>query len=230
MSTSYSPKIVTSGLSVNFDAANKNSYPGSGNYWYNLGSNGGYLQAGLYTPAYTTLGGVTCLNFNQEGAGFSGSGFFAASFPPDQTNLSIETWLYPSSTVGSGDRGCICRAALSGNAWYHSFYKTNYKLSNYWYGKSPEGYFETGAALNLDAWNHVVAVFDASNIYQYTNLVKTSTACAGTAGLKQTGLQIGYESTRQFYGGITILRIYGIALTTDQIIQNYNATHTRFGF
>ena len=230
MATSYSPKIVTSGLSVNLDAANKKSYPGSGDYWYNLGSERGYLYRGTYTPAYTTLGGATCLNFNQVGAAFSGS-MFAAPYPANGTNLTIDAWVYPSSTVGGGDRGNICRGT-NPNGWYFSFYKTNYKLSNYWYGKVSEGYFETSAAMNLDAWNNIVAVWDGANIYQYLNTTVTSTGTTGNTGYTCSNLEIGYEAAaggRQFLGGIAIIRIYNISLTTSQVCQNYDATRTRFG-
>ena len=40
MSNNYGPKIVTDGLVLCLDAADQNSYPGSGNTWYDLSGNG----------------------------------------------------------------------------------------------------------------------------------------------------------------------------------------------
>ena len=39
MAFRYSPKIVTDGLVLSVDAANKKSYPGSGTTWYDLSGN-----------------------------------------------------------------------------------------------------------------------------------------------------------------------------------------------
>ena len=47
MSTKYSPQIVTSGLVLALDAANRNSYPRTGTSWYDLnGTNNGTLTNG----------------------------------------------------------------------------------------------------------------------------------------------------------------------------------------
>ena len=40
MGLHHSPRIVTDGLILCLDAADKNSYPGSGNTWYDLSGNG----------------------------------------------------------------------------------------------------------------------------------------------------------------------------------------------
>jgi hypothetical protein len=40
MATNYSPKIVTDGLVLSLDAADKNSYIGSGTTWTDLSANG----------------------------------------------------------------------------------------------------------------------------------------------------------------------------------------------
>ena len=40
MAQEYGPKIVTDGLVLSLDAADKNSYPGSGTTWYDLSGAG----------------------------------------------------------------------------------------------------------------------------------------------------------------------------------------------
>ena len=43
--------------------------------------------------------------------------------------------------------------------------------------------------------------------------------------------EIGFESgDRQYYGGIAFCRVYNVALSDDEIRQNYNAHKSRFGF
>ena len=50
--------IVSSNLVVHLETEHPSSYPGSGDYWYNIGTNGGSIYKGTYLPSYTTLGGV----------------------------------------------------------------------------------------------------------------------------------------------------------------------------
>ena len=55
MSLTHGPAIVTSGLLLYLDAANPKSYPGSGNFWYDVSGNGNIFGASAYT--YPSIGG-----------------------------------------------------------------------------------------------------------------------------------------------------------------------------
>lgn len=230
MSFFKGPSLITEGLSVALDAASLRSYPGSGSTWYNIGKLGGSIGQGTYMPSWTDLGGVRCFNFNQDGAYFQNNSFFASAFPSDSTNLTISAWIYPAtSELTSGDRGNIVRANNS-NAWYMSWNKSNQKQSNYYYGKSPEGYHESGAAMTRGTWNNVVAVWNASSLAQFLNGNKTTAGTSGITANQTYGLQIGWEgSGRQFAGGIACIHIYNRALYDTEVAVNYNALRQRFG-
>ena len=49
MANLYGPRIVTDGLVLHLDAANRKSYPGSGSTWYDLSGNGnnGTINSGV---------------------------------------------------------------------------------------------------------------------------------------------------------------------------------------
>lgn len=225
------PSIVQNGLIVNLDAANVSSYPGSGTTWYNLGSNGGSVsQGGAYMPAWGSLGGAVCFNFNQVGAYFINNSFFTSAFPTPASALTIDVWIYPAaSELSAGDRGNICRAN-NGNAFYMSWNKSSQAMSNYWYGKTNEGYFESGAAVSRSLWSNFVAVWYPNILYQYTNNVQTSANTYGFNANTTNGLQIGWEAdSRQFSGGIAIIKMYNRALSSQEVNQNYQVTKTRFG-
>ena len=230
MSDYAGPGVVTQGLAICFDAANGKSYPGAGSVWYNLGYLGGSVTGQTYTPAYTRLGGVTCFNFNQVGAYFQNNNIFPASFPTDRTNLTISVWFYPAAAeLSAGDRGNLVRANNS-NAFYMSWNKSTQQQSNYYYGKTNEGYHESGAAITRGTWNNIVAVWTATELKQWLNNVKTTAATSGTAGLQTSGLQIGWEAdSRQFSGGIAIIHIYDRALQDWEVQQCYYALRPRFG-
>jgi len=144
--------------------------------------------------------------------------------------LTIDVWFYPATTeLSSGDRGNLVRGN-NGNAFYMSWNKDNQKQSNYWYGKSNEGYHESGAAITRGTWNNIVAVWNSSGLSQFLNGAKTTATTSGTSASKTSGIQIGWEGNdRQFSGGIAIIKMYDTALTDSQVQQNFNATRSRFG-
>jgi hypothetical protein len=222
--------IITTGLVLHLDASALESYPGTGDYWYNMGTNGGSISKGTYLPSYTTLSGVTCFNFNQTGAFFENTSFFTTPFPAGGTNLTIDVWINPAaSELTAGDRGNIVRAT-NGNAWYMSWNKDNRKLSNYWYGKTNEGYHESTAAITRGTWNNLVSSWSSSGLSQYINNTKTTAVTSGTGGSTTSGITIGYEGDgRQFAGGIASIKIYNRALSDNEVTQNYNIQKARFG-
>ena len=230
MSDYAGPGVVTRGLAVCLDAANGKCYPSSGNTWYNIGYLGGSVTGQTFTPAWTRLGGVTCFNFNQVGAYFQNNTFFPASFPTDRTNLTISVWFYPAAAeLSSGDRANLVRG-VNGPAFYMSWNKTTLQQSNYYYGKTNEGYHESGAAITRGTWNNVVAVWTQTELKQWLNNVKTTAVTSGTAANQTSGLQIGWEAdSRQFSGGIAIIHIYDRALEDWEVQQSYYALRPRFG-
>jgi hypothetical protein len=225
----YNPTIVNDGLVLYLDAANPRSYPGTGTTWFNIGSVGGSVSpGGPIMPAFSTLNNVTCFNFNQIGAYFLNNNFFSYQFPADGTNLTIDIWFYPALTeLTAGDRGNLIRAN-NDVAFYMSWNKSNQTQSNYWYGKTNEGYHESGAAITRGTWNNIVAVWTSSGLNQYLNGIKTTAVTSGFNALKTLGLQIGWEGdSRQFSGGISSIKMYEKTLTDSQIRQNFNALRGR---
>ncbi len=230
MGLGHSPSIVTSGLLVCLDAANIKSYPGSGNYWWDVSNT--KMGFDIYgSPSLTTLGGATTWRLASDGQYFQANGVSVSSIF-NGSNLTLEAVIYPQTDITVGDRATIIQSS-AGFGFYCSLNKSNRKLSNYWYSKSPEGYFESGAAISNNTWNHVVSVWNSADgkIYQYLNNVKTSDNTSGTSGnINSTQIIIGRESSsRQFSGGIALVRMYNIALSDSQITQNFNATRGRFG-
>ena len=229
MGLSHSPKIVTNGLVLALDAANNKSYPGSGTTWSDLSGNNNNMVAST-TISLAKFGSATAFNFDVVGKYFTGTCTNSIS-----TNITLEAWIYPAATeLSAGDRGSIIiLTAGPGTGVYMSWNKSSRQMSNYWYGHPTEGYWENAAASNRSVWTHWCSVWNYADgkIYQYTNGVKAgsdgSTVGSAAAG---TNLNIGRESDdRQFAGGIAIIRIYNIPLTGVQVLQNYNATKTRFG-
>lgn len=179
------------------------------------------------SPSYTTLGGATCFRLTATGQSFTGTLYGTQP----TTDVTIETWVYPEAEVQGDDRGCMFRLG-GASALYHSWNKSNQKLSNYWYSHPTEGYHETGAAVNRNTWSCFTSVWNytAGVLWQYTNNVKTQTGSAVGNAAPGNGIQIGQEgSSRQFAGGIGLVRVWGRALSEAEVNQNFNASRRRFG-
>jgi hypothetical protein len=213
------------GLILYLDATNPKSYPGSGSTWFDLSGKNNHMTNNGSTTT-TTFGGTTAFNFDANGKFFSGT--LSGVMP--STNATLEVWIYPgASEVQADDRGCII--LLSGTSGiYMSWNKSNQKLSNYWYDHSPEGYHETTSASSRGTWSHWCSVWNYSEgkINQWVNGTKTTANTIGTSS-SGSSLLIGREgSSRQFSGGLAVVKIYNNALSDDKVLQNFNALRGRF--
>lgn len=224
MALHYNPRITTRNLLLALDAGDVSSYPGSGAVWYDLSGNGKY--ADIYgSPVLTKLGPAKCFNLNDIGDRF------VIRFGSNQymNSLTLEAWIYPAaSELSGGDRGCI----FQGYA-YLSWNKSNQQLSNYWYATTNQGYHEPGVTMARENWHHLVSVWDTGtrSLKQYVNgsLVNT-VATYATAGYVYSDCNVGWEGdSRQFAGGISTLRVYNSALSSAEVLANYNAQKSRHG-
>jgi len=78
MATRYSPAIVTSGLVLCLDAANRKSYPGSGTTWSDLSGNGNDVYAST-TISLAQFGTAVAFNFDAVGKYFTRGPFYGSS-------------------------------------------------------------------------------------------------------------------------------------------------------
>lgn len=231
MGLNYGPKIPTSGLVLALDASDRNSYSGTGNTWFDISGNGSSLSGYSADPVFSTVNGVQCFDFVYGGTSRGFNGTLNGTMPT--TNSTVDSWIYPnSSNLTGADRGCI--VLLNGvSSMYQSFNLGNDNLSNYWYDHPPEGYHEAGVAITRTTWSNVVSVWDysANNLKQYLNGVLIGTFTTSGNSSSGTNLQIGLElccGTRTFPGYISSVKIYNQALTSNQVLQNYNALKSRF--
>lgn len=222
--------IVTNGLVVSLDSANSSSYNGSGSVWYDLESplNNATL---INTPAYSSeFGGV--LGFDD-----ASSEYATISDIGDLNNWTVEVWFRLTTSLNSKVSSLVCNQ-------YNLSTKLNFSIGT---NNAPSsynlvaGFFDgswrntTGFAPNTNTWYQVVGTYDGSVIRQYVNGV----ASGGTlnyVGTPQSGGEIRlmrrWDSTvtsgNLIDGDLQIVRIYNTALSSGEILQNYNAIQSRF--
>jgi len=203
---------------------------GPGKFYNRVKHRSGSNKSTSASPSFSTLGGAKTWVFDSVNEWFDGGNAMLRTL---NTYATFEAWIYPAATeVTSGDRGTIIRLNTSSGSGstYVSWNKDTRKISSYWYGTSPEGYHEPGPALNREEWHHVAVVWDGTNHHHYINGVRYSVSGVTGPGTAADNVEIGMEgTTRQFAGGISMVRIYDAALTELEIKANFDATRGRYG-
>jgi hypothetical protein len=228
MAISRGPKMVTNGLVLVLDAADKNSYPGSGTTWIDMSGNNnhGTLTNG---PAFS--------NGNGGNFGFDGADDYVISATQlgisGATSRSFECWTYISSNqskniMGYGDNGTL--NLFDTIIWYTSPYL---QVIGHYYGGNNDtiSTLPSRNTLNINQWNHIIHLYDGTNASLYTNGI-LSNSKSFTLNTTNSTLLLGagkYTGFNYFGGKVALGRIYNRSLTATEVLQNYNATKSRFG-
>lgn len=231
MSIYHHPRIVTDGLVLHLDAANKKSYPGNGTVWYDLSKN---------KVAGTLINGPT---FSMDAYGaivFDGSNdyvnipYVVGTFPSGNAERTIETVFYPTSTTQKEVLGI---GNNSGGG-----YRLGVWLDGSYIGiETLNGGVRTSDWSGANNWVHFTAVLPpgatlTSQIKLYINGIEKTASLTGSNNTINTqttayviGTVPGAIGFHQFAGKVAIAKLYNRALTSDQIYQNFNAIKSRYG-
>jgi hypothetical protein len=237
MAFNYSPKVVTDGLVLYLDAANFRSYPGSGSTIYNMVSATTYPSMALYGDVanYGSIGnGVVTLggagNNTSSGTILRGLGDLGSTINSDFTSMG---WQYRTSSR-SGE--ILSYRELSTRL---SFDIVNSLMIFYQRETvSPFATRSTSISVtnSLNVWNHFALARSGNTWNFYKNgILLTSNTFILTETLSGTAFHIGgawqdddfLSNCMDGYVGPTMH--YTRALSAQEILQNYNATKTRFG-
>jgi hypothetical protein len=234
MSAISGPPIIKSGLILNLDAANRKSYSGSGTIWYDRSGNGNNG---------TLIGGVGYNNSNVKSLIFDGANNridCGTSFPSvisGTNSFSIECWVYPLNTqptysdIWGNHTEPVVGIVMQQNASILNQYSWGWGNGVSWASSGFSNFF------NLIAfkWNHLVAIRNGSSVQTYLNgnLIDATSNSSSILSNSSFNFQIGtgynLGSSRYFNGNISNFKIYNRALSAQEILQNFNATKSRFG-
>jgi hypothetical protein len=214
--------LVTSGLTLNLDAGNASSYPGTGTTWTDLSGNGNNATLSG-SPTYSSLNGGK-LTFPY--ANVFGTINDSASIRFGTGDFTINIWEYTGVVYDATNQ----RTLISKN--YTGFEVMIYQATLRAYFGGAGNSLTGTATLSPNTWYHFVIVRSGTTITSYIN--KTQDAqITSSANISQVGtaLLINKRPSTPYYGDQTIstLQLYNRALTSGEITQNYNATKSRFG-
>ena len=220
MGIARGPKIVTSGLLLALDAADKLSYPGSGTTWRNLASN----NFNCTLTNGPTFSGANMGSIVYDGADDSGTCNLVTS---DANNVTMEAWfkattlpgsliLYNGNSATSGYGFTHGACGATSTTLYVFFGGLNCNVVSY-------------AGMTTNVWYQAVytrtTTPSTSNIL-YINGISRSTNTSSNPNAPAGSTSIG---TQGYQGNISIARIYNRALNATEVLQNYNATKNRYG-
>jgi hypothetical protein len=234
MAISHSPRIVRDGLVLALDAADRNSYPGTGTTWNDLSGNGnnGTLQGG---PTFNSNNGGY---FSLDGT----DDYFSTSFNPNLNNnrlYTYEVWFRDDVADGpnfSTNTALISNYGPSGTTPLSILHISEtgkaYIAERNSSGIST-GDVSTNSSIVTGEWVHIIGVATSTTLFIYVNGVQqTSTASrpGGTITSGQNFVLGGNHLNRYQTCDIPIFKVYlDKAFTASEVLQNYNATKTRFG-
>jgi len=228
MAVAYNPKIITDGLVLCLDAANKKSYPGTGTTWIDLsGTNNNGTLIGSPTFSATNGGSI---------------GFTASA--SDYVNLTSASLL----PTGTSDRTIIAfvktptslpynyhhvihwGTATTDQAFGMAVLNDGSLASHPWAGTPAQGTVATGTNYCLAiTYTHssILHRFWINGVSQgagVTRSINTGTSEARVGSRIQTPAeQWGPD------GKIYTVMVYNRTLSEQEIQQNYNALRGRFG-
>jgi hypothetical protein len=226
LKSKFTDAIVQQGLVLNIDAANPYSYGGAGTTVYDTSN-----TALSWTATNVTYNSDPIKYFSFNGS--NSSLVSSTSTAYDSQTITMECWCYPNSLNQLGflfEKGAV-------NSQYSMFFST----TNTFYFRTIGGTinnqdltFTTTTYLTVSAWNHIVCTYNGSSKVIYVNGTQiASVAASGTLQTGQTNQYIGKYGNAgdnyPFNGRIAESRVYNIALTAAQVLQNYNATRTKYG-
>jgi hypothetical protein len=235
MALSRGPKIITDGLVLCLDAADKKSYSGSGTTWYDR--SGDNIDGTLINDLAFSTDAGGCLDFDgvddyvQRAQGFQiGNG----------RQKTLEVWL-----KDWGNGAVLSMTEHANNyKWQDHFRALSQFMSGSGYGtvySFPAGGAETAG------WHHWVDVCDedltaTNRVKRYIDGVLISSSSQATddgssfydgsdlyLDIGMVDLGQGAGASDFFDGKIAVVRIYNFALSQSQARANFNAMRGRFG-
>ena len=226
MGLGHSPRIVTDGLVLCLDAANKRSYGGSGTTWTDRSTSGndGTLTNSPYFDENN--GGSIVFDGSNEYIDLgSPSNIFSGIFGSNK--ISIGGWFKTSTTSPSSqkivfDSGTteVVQIDMASGGIAFRLGGPNTRISR--------------VEPTADKWFHFLGTYNGSSMIGYFNGSKYTESSGLTSNISSSDngstmiAKYPGGGSYQFLGHISQFCIYSKALTADEVRQNYLATKERY--
>jgi hypothetical protein len=218
--------IITDGLVLNLDAGNPLSYPGTGTTWTDLSGN---------NNNGTLINGPTFDSANGGSIVFDGTNDYVSSFPiqiSGNGSKTVSCFFKINTTIRSGL--CGTRNFDTGpNGWVLCVNRTT--SGNLSYFHTSGSILEIAAGISTNTWYNACVTYDVSTAIAtlYLNGIIIGSPATSFTTINSSSFNgvIGAEAVNGGFlnGNIAQTLIYNRALSSTEVLQNYNATKNRYG-
>lgn len=233
MATTYNPRIVTDGLVLYLDAANPQSYPGSGTTWTDLSRNGNHG---------TLTNGPTFNSNNRGSIVFDGVNDYVSCSSSDIfNNFSYDIWCLPQATHQIDSQATSSTLGVLGQKYLigPQFINSPDAGSGISVGTNGVSVYEHSASYMPALLSHEVTITSPVHIvvnytnkqpslYLNGNFIKNGFTSPRT-NVKITTELIGRHEYGSFNGILYNAKFYNRVLSAAEVAQNFNAIRERFG-
>ena len=220
--TTGTSTVITTGLRLHLDAGNPASYSGTGTIWYDLSPSGknATLGAGVYYNSAD--GGVLTFNGGSTGVATITTASTVTSL---SNNMTIEVWYKGNNLTprllssGAGSNGiCFGSYTTTPTKWKVS----KYGVVDIYTGSVPQ---------DANVWRQAALVYsstEGTKVYVDGVLNATTSSNNNISASAPATVNIGTVESLYHRGDISIVRWYNTVLSDAEILQNYNATISRY--
>ncbi len=222
MGLSHSPGIIPDGLVFYFDPINPRSYAGTGLTGYNLIDT--TMVGSLNNGASYDLANKGSIYFDAVNDSISFSNSSDLTF----TTITVCAWF--KKNQGSGFKALIDKGRDNYGAWCLCIDETANRTTFKARIAGVNQKITATSNYNSNSWTYVCGVYDGSNLLIYQNgVLNNSSAYSGSIGNTSIAIRIGAANDGYSFDGLVAsAAIYNRALSSTEILQNYNATKKRF--
>lgn len=241
---------IIEGYSFFLDATNPNSYSQGNTTWTNLAGNGNncnLIGGGIGYGLGATPSGPPSFSLTSQGGGalsFNGSSMFGSTSSDLGLggDFTMITWIKKNSSTSQG--------YVVGAGWNSAVQAINFGVT----GLTPT--LNTGAgfptrkevaagSITTDAWHHICAVRFSGYAYVYLNGIQVGSGDLTASYYTKDAAAVSYigrsaydspdfygdQGDYYYFGGMigSVLIYKNLALSSDQIMDNYRQTKSRYG-
>lgn len=224
MASSIAPNIITDGLLFYLDAANTKSYVSGSTQWTSIANS---------NDSATLINGPVFQYNNVGTILFDGTDdYCSTNFIGTFTSITIQVWFYRNGNQPSQFAGLVASRGGSGGNTSGLLLNIfgNESLGYNWNDVANTYSWNSGLVLTNLGWNFLSLVVAPTYATGFLN-GNTATNSVNHSSSNLFNIAIGkdYSTNRYVRGNIGLVSIYNVALTSDQVLQNYNSTKARYG-
>jgi hypothetical protein len=229
----FGPQIVRSGLVLYLDAANKKSYRGTGTSWLDLSGNnsvGTLTNFGVQTFFSATNGGNIIFDGTDDTVSINASSVF------NFTSMTFLSFVNVTSPYTSAFRAVFSKQGADRDYNFYVYSSLSNGVIDYLHFSSARitGFTSIaaipGGSLSLSTWHQIgFSVNNQVLSFILDGVVFFTSSYTGTFNANNNySLNVG-SADNFWLGRIANVSLYNRGLSNAEILQNFNATKTRFG-